>query len=262
MLNGTNRNGTNNGVHKDAAIAGEHELLWDGLAPAVTNALEPAAEPELGLPAQGSRGGAPTRTSRGTPQSTRPTGSSDSAAGATRWSATLPCGGSRPSIPGPERSSASTPTAAPVRVTVPGSPPRTDVGFHTVVDETGEGHETAVQGRGHRRPQARTAQLRRQVRQRPLRRPAPGRRLAPPGARALRRPKEVPGNRKGETHVPTLRKRLVALGVEQGFDEDQVRAAVVDRMGKSLDDLTMAELAPLIEGATRKLQQMREVEAA
>ena len=36
--------------------------------------------------------------------------------------------------------------SAPVRVTVPGAPPRTDVGFRTVVDETGEGHETACKG--------------------------------------------------------------------------------------------------------------------
>ena len=42
----------------------------------------------------------------------------------------------------------------------------------------------------------------------------------------------------------------------------QVRTAVVDRLGKSLDDLTAAELTPLIEGATEKLQQMRQVQAA
>ena len=35
---------------------------------------------------------------------------------------------------------------APVRVTVPGAPPRTDVGFHAVADETPDGHETAIKG--------------------------------------------------------------------------------------------------------------------
>ena len=36
--------------------------------------------------------------------------------------------------------------SAPVRVTVPCAPPRTDVGFHVVAEETGEGHETAFKG--------------------------------------------------------------------------------------------------------------------
>ena len=56
-----NRNGSNNGHsngtglvpvngngHKpDAAIVGEHELLWDGLPPAVTNALGQPLDPAL-----------------------------------------------------------------------------------------------------------------------------------------------------------------------------------------------------------------------
>ncbi len=56
-----NRNGSNNGVHKDTAIAARngngahndpaiidgHELLWDGLPPAVTNALGQPIDPAL-----------------------------------------------------------------------------------------------------------------------------------------------------------------------------------------------------------------------
>ncbi len=38
--------------------------------------------------------------------------------------------------------------SAPVRVTVPGAPPRTDVGFHAVTEETADGHETALKGAG------------------------------------------------------------------------------------------------------------------
>ena len=43
-MNGTNRNGSGNGVHRDAAIVNGHDpvssdLLWDGLSPAVTGAL-------------------------------------------------------------------------------------------------------------------------------------------------------------------------------------------------------------------------------
>ena len=36
--------------------------------------------------------------------------------------------------------------SAPVRVTVPGAPPRTDIGFHAVAEETAEGHDTACKG--------------------------------------------------------------------------------------------------------------------
>ena len=36
--------------------------------------------------------------------------------------------------------------AATVRVTVAGAQSRTDVGFHTVAEENGEGHETACKG--------------------------------------------------------------------------------------------------------------------
>ena len=51
-MNGTNRNGSGNGVHKDAAIVNGHDpvssdLLWDGLSPAVANALEQPLDPGL-----------------------------------------------------------------------------------------------------------------------------------------------------------------------------------------------------------------------
>ena len=52
-----------------------------------------------------------------------------------------------------------------------------------------------------------------------------------------------------------LRKRLVELGGEPGFDEDQMRTAVMDRLGRSLDDLTAVELGPLVEAAAAKLRQ-------
>ncbi len=60
--NGNNNgNGSENGVHRDASVAsrngnghkpdaaipGEHELLWDGLSPAVTNALGQPLDPGL-----------------------------------------------------------------------------------------------------------------------------------------------------------------------------------------------------------------------
>ena len=59
-----------------------------------------------------------------------------------------------------------------------------------------------------------------------------------------------------------LRKRLIELAVAQGFDEDEVRAAVVDRIGRSLDELTTAELGPLVEAAAAKLRQIRQGQTA
>ena len=47
------RNG--NGHKPDAAIPAEHELLWDGLSPAVSQALGQPIDPRAGLPAQGAR---------------------------------------------------------------------------------------------------------------------------------------------------------------------------------------------------------------
>ena len=259
MLNGTNRNGTNNGVHKDAAITGEHELLWDGLTPAVMNALEQPLNPSLVSQRKGRAGRTYSYIEGHTVID-----EANRVFGFGGWGyevvgdVTLRQVETVDSRTGEVKRTHA--YSAPVRVTVPGAPPRTDVGFHTVVDETGEGHETAVKG-------AVTDGLKRALRSFGDRfgnglygdQPVTG--LSRP-ERVPAQAKGVPGNRNGETHVPTLQTRLVALGVEQGFDEDQVRAAVVDRMGKSLDELTAAELAPLIEGATRKLQQMREVEAA
>ena len=37
---------------------------------------------------------------------------------------------------------------------------------------------------------------------------------------------------------------------------------MVDRTGKSIDDLTAAELGPLVEAAANKLRQMQQAQAA
>ena len=47
MTNGKNGNGSSNGVHKDACIIGDHDLLWYGLSPAVTKALGQPLDPSL-----------------------------------------------------------------------------------------------------------------------------------------------------------------------------------------------------------------------
>ena len=58
---------------------------------------------------------------------------------------------------------------ATVRLTVPGVPPRTDVGFQVVAEESAPGTRDRLQGRDHRRPEAGPAHPRRPVRQRPRR---------------------------------------------------------------------------------------------
>ena len=84
--------------------------------------------------------------------------------------------------------------------------------------------------------------------------------------RPIRQAQSLPstGSRGGrsESQADKLRKQLIEIAVEQGFDEDGVRTAVVDRMGKSIDDLTAAELGPLVEAAANKLRQMQQAQAA
>ena len=120
--------------------------------------------------------------------------------------------------------------AATVRVTVPGSPSRTDVGFHAVVEETAEGHETAFKG-------AVTDALKRALR-------GYGDQFG----------NSLYGDAAPSDLAPSLRRTIVELGRKQGFDEGQVRDAVRSRTGKDLEDLPASELSNLIEAMARKLQ--------
>ena len=122
--------------------------------------------------------------------------------------------------------------SATVRVNVPGAPSRTDVGFHSVAEETAEGHETAFKG-------AVTDGLKRALRT-----------FGGQFGNALYGD-FVPGTEL----APALRKTLLDLGVTQGFDEERVRAAVKKQTGKDLDDLPASELTPLVERAARKVQE-------
>ena len=146
--------------------------------------------------------------------------------------------------------------SATVRVTVPGAPSRTDVGFQPVNDESVEGHETAYKG-------AVTDALKRALR-------SFGDRFGnglygdPPTATAQRRnqpqPKRHPGPSNGkeprsDDDARTFRTQLIELSAQQGFSEEQVRAAVQNKTGRDLDELGVAELTPLIASAADKLQQ-------
>ena len=160
--------------------------------------------------------------------------------------------------------------SATVRVTVPGAPSRTDVGFQAVNDDSAEGHETAYKGAvtdalkralrsfGDRfgnglygDPPTSTGRERRQPQHRQHRteqRPA-----AASASRSSRSNGTRP--RTEDSDVRNLRAQLIDLSEQQGFSEDQVRAAVLRKVGRDLDELTVADLTPLIASAADKLQQ-------
>ncbi|MYC38308.1 MAG: hypothetical protein F4X66_15560 [Chloroflexi bacterium] len=134
--------------------------------------------------------------------------------------------------------------SATVKVTVPGAPSRTDVGFQPVAEETAEGHETAFKG-------AVTDALKRGLR-------TFGAQF---GNSLYGDVAGQPGGGAGDTLAPALRKTLLDLGVSQGFDEERVRQVVRDQTGKDLDELPASELTPLVERAARKVQQRQDAES-
>ena len=255
MTNGKNGNGTGNGVHKDSAIvnghdpasAAGHDLLWDGLLPAVTQKLSEPLDPSL----------VSRRKGRGNRQFAYVEGRT----AIDQANRIFGFGGWGHEVVGDvtlrEIESVDPKTgevrrirsyAAMVRVNVAGAPSRTDIGFHTVAEENGEGHETAYKG-------AVTDALKRALRT-----------FGDQFGNALYGEQPDAGHPAkqagaADTLAPSLRKKLVDLGVEQGFDEEQLHAAVKGRTGKSLDELTAAELTPLVEGAARKTRQLREAQA-
>ena len=246
--NGSN-NGTANGVHKDAAlIAAEHDpapgaghdLLWDGLPPAAAKALEQPLDPSLVSHRKG-------RARRSSPDGERRVAIFAYVEGRVaiqQANHIFGFGGWGYEVVGDvvpwETDTVDSKTgevrrvrsyAATVRVTVPGAPPRTDVGFHTVAEETPEGHETAYKG-------AVTDGLKRALRS-----------FGDQFGNCLY------GDGAGDDLAPSLRATLVRLGVLQGFDEAKTRAAVKAKTGKDLDELPAAVLTPLVEGAAKKLRQ-------
>jgi len=163
-----------------------------------------------------------------------------------------------------------------VKVSVPGAPARTDVGFQPVTDESAEGHETAYKG-------CVTDALKRALR-------SFGDRFGnglygdpPTNARSSRTPDESPQSRPqpvaksrttqqprrrvAQPAAPTnddgqdgqnLRAQLIELSRQQGFTDEQVRSAVQAKTGRELDELSPAELNPLIASAADKLERRRQ----
>ena len=272
--NGHHSNGTGNGLvhatgngHKpDAAIVTEHDpassagqLLWDGLSPIVTKALGQPLEPALVSQRRG-RAGRKFDYLEGHVVIEQ----ANNIFGHGGWGTELIGDVTLRQIetidPQTGEVKVTSAYSAPVRVTVAGALPRTDIGFHAVAEDNAEGHDTAIKG-------AVTDGMKRALRTFGVQF-GNGLYGDQQSVNGSPRPERVPaqaqanGNRRSESQEQTLRKRLIEIAVEQGFDEVGVRTAVVDRMGKSIDDLTAAELGPLVEAAANKLKQMRQAQAA
>ena len=280
--NGSNNghsNGTGNGItpvngngHDAALDATHHELLWDGLSPAVTGALGPPLDPALVSQRKG-RAGRTFDYLEGhvvIAQANRIFGFGG-------WGYELAGDVTLREIENVDTKTGEVKRthvySAPVRVTVAGALPRTDIGFNAVAEDNADGHETAIKG-------AVTDGMKRALRSFGVQfgngfygdqpaEEANGRRTAarqtgnngggntrPQRASAQARTASGPDN------VPALRKRLIEIAVEQGFDDDGVRTAVKNKTGKDLEALDASELAPLVEAAAKKLQEAQQAKAA
>ena len=302
--NGSNNgNGSANGVHKDTApvsstgqaiaarngnghkpdapIVSEHDLLWDGLSPAVTQALGQPLDPALASQRKG-RGGRSFDYLEGhvvIEQANRIFGFGG-------WGYELVGDVTLRQIETVDAQTgevkATSGYSAPVRVTVAGALPRTDIGVHPVAEETFDGHDTAMKGavtdglkRAFRsfgvqfgngfygdQPQVGNPSQPQRVPAQSLPRTGYGANGNSGQAQSNGNPGRNQANDRAEAQAEKLRRRLIEIAAEQGLDEDQVRSAVVDRTGKGIDDLTAAELGPLVEAAANKLRQMQQAQAA
>ena len=276
--NGTQKNGTvtgpGNGHRPDAAIPAYHELLWDALSPAVKEALGQPLDPALVSQRKG-RGGKSFDYLEGhvvIDQANRIFGDGG-------WGYELAGDVTIRRIESVDAKtgevSVSLAYSAPVRVTVAGALPRTDIGVHPVAEDTLDGHDTAIKG-------AVTDGMKRAFRsfgaqfgngfygdQQPAvaqagPTPAPARNLPRTGSGANGRSDQAQanGDSRSESQVEKLRKRLIEIAAEQGIDEEGVRSAVQNRTGKGIDDLTAAELGQLVEAAAEKLREKKQAKAA
>ena len=156
-----NRNGSNNGngVHQDtalatrngnghkpdAAIVTEHDLLWDGLSPAVTQALGQPLDPSLASQRKG-RGGRVFDYLEGHVVIEQ----ANTIFGYGGWGYELAGDVTLRRIETVDTQTGEVTVSqgysAPVRVTVSGALPRTDLGVHPVAEDTLDGHDTAMKG--------------------------------------------------------------------------------------------------------------------
>lgn len=136
--------------------------------------------------------------------------------------------------------------AATVRVTVLGAPSRMDVGFHAVVEDNADGHETAVKG-------AVTDGLKRALRSFGARF---GNALYGDSQTGIVEVTREPSTRPA-VERQKLGIRLYELGKAQGFSAEQVEAAVKARTGRVITQISTEELADLVAAAERKVDEQK-----
>ncbi len=249
-----------NGNKPDAPVVTEIEMLWDGLAPATTRALAQPLDPSLICQRRG-RAGMVYHYLEGhavIDQANRIFGYGGWGYGL-QGDVTLRRMESVDPRTGEVKVSFG--YSAPVRVTVAGAQPRTDIGFHPVAEDTPDGHDTAIKA-------AVTDGLKRALRSFGVQfgnglygDPVQVGSAAQPErvpARTAKKPEQSKPAANEDPQAQMLRQRVLELGTAQGFNENQVREAVSARTGKDLDKLTAAELAPLVKAAANKLNQIRQ----
>ena len=140
-------NGNGDGHKPDAAIVSEHDLLWDGLTPAVTNALGQPLDPALVSQRKG-RGNRSYDYIEGHAVIDQ----ANKISGFGGWGYELVGDVTLREIENVDTKTGEVKHthvySAPVRVTVPGAPPHTDIGFNAVTEDNTDGHETAAKGAG------------------------------------------------------------------------------------------------------------------
>ena len=295
-------NGSNNGVHKDTAIATvngnghkpaaaipvEHApassagqtLYWDGLSPAVTQALGQPLDPELVSQRKG-RGGKSFDYLEGHAVIDQ----ANTIFGYGGWGYELVGDVTLRQVEEVDSQTGEIKTAAaycaPVQVTVAGALPRTDIGVHPVTEDTIDGHDTAIKGAvtdgmkrafrsfgvqfgngfyGDQSPANGSAQPQRAPAKRQPRNGSQtnGNSGKSQTSRTTRQAQPKGGN---DSQVEKLRKQLFEIAGEQGIGDDKVREAVTKRTGKGIDDLTAAELKELVDAAASRLRQMKQEQA-
>ena len=243
-------NGTGNGLvqvngngHKpDAAIVSEHDpassaglaLLWDGLSPAVTQALGQPLHPALVSQRKG-RGGRSFDYLEGHAVIDQ----ANLIFGYGGWGYELAGDVTLRQVETVDTQTGEVKVSlgysAPVRVTVAGALPRTDIGVHPVAEDTLDGHDTAIKG-------AVTDGMKRAFRsfgvqfgngfygdQPQVGNPPPPQRVPAQAngnsARANGHSGQDQANDRAEAQAEKLRKRLFEIAAEQGLDEGAPRSA-------------------------------------
>ena len=222
----TRKNGHTPATNQPAAD-GALSLLWDGLPPAVVEKLAQTLDPALVSHRKG-RGGKSFPYLEGHAAISQ----ANRVFGYGGWGYEL-----MGDVAYRDQKSVDTKTGeistsgmycATVRVTVPGVPPRTDVGCHAVAEETSEGHDTAYKG-------AVTDALKRALRS-----------FGDQFGNGLY------GDIQEDTMVPSLRESILHLGRAQGLSDAKLKDAVKKRTGKDMEALSAPELAGLLKAMARK----------